>query len=254
MIKSTTSNVPTVSTVHMRPRRITAETMPAEEDSPPTSPDTKIKPKELECPISECTKRFTGERGIRGHLALYKERFQEFAYNSSLDLISISSGVNREELDNKRKKKRKKEKDPPESGKESFEYLSAHYQEWKSRYGETLILSLQSSSSKIFFSIDVMSCDLPANGYNHLKMLDVPKKPFKERHREAATKYRVNNKDKVRKMVKLSKFRAKAKRQGLSDEDAETKAQEWIKEWERKQPDRKPASKRESPEDDQDEP
>ncbi|KAI5846386.1 hypothetical protein DFP73DRAFT_525889 [Morchella snyderi] len=217
MIKSTTSNVPTVSTVHMRPRRITAETMPAEEDSPPTSPDTKIKPKELECPISECTKRFTGERGIRGHLALYKERFQEFAYNSSLDLISISSGVNREELDNKRKKKRKKEKDPPESGKESFEYLSAHYQEWKSRY-------------------------------------DVPKKPFKERHREAATKYRVNNKDKVRKMVKLSKFRAKAKRQGLSDEHAETKAQEWIKEWERKQPDRKPASKRESPEDDQDEP
>ncbi|RPB09407.1 hypothetical protein P167DRAFT_577256 [Morchella conica CCBAS932] len=203
--------------------------MPAEEDSPPTSPDTKIKPKELECPISECTKRFTGERGIRGHLALYKERFQEFAYNSSLDLISISSGVNREELDNKRKKKRKKEKDPPESGKESFEYLSAHYQEWKSRYGETLILSLQSSSN-------------------------VPKKPFKERHREAATKYRVNNKDKVRKMVKLSKFRAKAKRQGLSDEDAETKAQEWIQEWERKQPDRKPTSKRESPEDDQDEP
>lgn len=145
MIKSTTSSVPTVPTVHMRPRRITAETMPAE-DSPPTSPDTKIKPKELECPISECTKRFTGERGIRGHLALYKERFQEFAYNSSLDLISISSGVNRDELDSKRKKKRKKEKDPPESGKESFEYLSAHYQEWKARYGEMSIQSLPSAS------------------------------------------------------------------------------------------------------------
>lgn len=52
-------------------------------------------------------------------------------------------------------------------------------------------------------------------------------------------------------MVKLSKFRAKAKRQGLDDEQAEAKAQEWIKEWERKQPERKQASKteRESPED-----
>lgn len=153
MIKSTTSSVTTVPTVHMRPRRITAETMAAEDspESPPTSPDTKIKPKDLECPISECTKRFTGERGIRGHLALYKERFQEFAYNSSLDLISISSGVGREELDSKRKKKRKKEKDPPESGKESFEYLSAHYQEWKARYGETSAQLSPSASGQISY-------------------------------------------------------------------------------------------------------
>ncbi|CUS15820.1 unnamed protein product [Tuber aestivum] len=166
----------------------------------PSSPvPPKIRPKSYPCPVAECTKLFTCERGIRDHLSLYKERFQDYAYKALEEQFAFCS----DPPETKETETTPVKKAPRESGRESFNYLSAHYEAWKNKYG---------------------AAD-PAQSN---------KESFESRHRQAARKYRLNNKEKVRRMVKLSKFRAKAKKMGFGGDEAEANAQVWIAAWEKK--------------------
>lgn len=105
----------------------------------PSSPvPPKIRPKSYPCPVAECTKLFTCERGIRDHLSLYKERFQDYAYRALEEQFAFCS----DPPETKETEITPVKKAPRESGRESFNYLSAHYEAWKNKYGMYYFCSL----------------------------------------------------------------------------------------------------------------
>lgn len=107
----------------------------------PASESSKIRAKELPCPVADCTKHFTCERGIRDHLSLYKERFQDFAYKALEEQFIIAAVSAKDEKVPIMKKVMR------QNGRESFGYLSAHYEAWKNRYCMIVLFFFYSSKA-----------------------------------------------------------------------------------------------------------